>query len=136
MPQIFTLGQGVFTWPNTERVSDRYGAIGFEKGDGIDFAHTEDLDKVVGYHGTLKGRVIETRQSHHIGDFVRGLFPTTPLEGQEFTIGTGTFQREHKHGMKTLVCIPDDGRLSDWYDPKVLYQLHDQVVLLWIEVTE
>lgn len=135
MPQILTLGQGRFTWPRGERITDRYGAIGFEKGEEIGFAHGDMLAKVEGQHGTLKARVITTRRSHHIGDLRRGLFPQRPIEGQEFALGTGTFRQEQGEDIRVLTCVPDDGRQTDWYDPEVLYTLHDQDVLLWVEVT-
>lgn len=137
MPEIIGLGQGRLTWPRMERVGDRYGAVAFQKGDAIGFAYSDILAKVHGVRGTLKARVIETRQSTHIGDLIRGLFPQTPEIGEELTLGTGTFGTEYTdRGSEVLTCRPDDGRPDDWYDPTVLYRLHEQTVLLWIEVDD
>jgi len=84
-------------------------------------------------YGTLIAIVKETRPSGHVGDFFRGLQPSTPKIGERIELGTGTiFYDDHE----TIGLRPDDGRDRDWLDPRKLYRLHDQTVELYFVATE
>jgi hypothetical protein len=133
------LGEGILTWPRGERVSDRYGLVMLMK-DGDSWTSPTGyigLDRSIdGARGTLTAEVLETRQSTHIGDLFRGLFPVTPEVGERITLGTGTvfFDRGDDHEDE-IGLRPDDGRDSDWLDPKALYRAHEQTVRLTFEET-
>ena len=133
------IGEGVLTWPRGERISDRYGLVMLmENGDSwkpptgyIKLDRSTD-----GAHGTLTAEVLETRQSTHVGDLFRGLFPETPEVGERIMLGSGTVffdrgdDREDEIGL-----LPDDDREVDWLDPKALYRAHEQTVRLMFEET-
>jgi hypothetical protein len=128
------IGEGILSWGSTERVSDRYGAIilmadGDSETEPTGYASFDsDLD---GRRGTLIARVQETRQSTHIGDLFRGLRPTTPEVGEEITLGNGVvFTELTSWGNDSIGVLPDDGRDTDWMDPKALYRAHEQTVQL------
>jgi hypothetical protein len=86
-----------------------------------------------GAHGTLTAEILETRQSDHVGDMFRGIGPTTPDKGEVLTLGTGALWRGESYGAPTLGLKPDDGRDSDWLDPRALYRCHSQTVRLRFE---
>ncbi len=83
------LGSGVLAWDGSERRSDRYGCVSLM--DGPHSTSSRQLQtRREGCHGRLVVVVKETRQSHHIGDLLRGVFPTTPNVGEEIVLGEGT----------------------------------------------
>lgn len=115
----------MLSWPPPERRSDRYGLVGLSKNPMEDFAKLTGKIPVK-QHGRLVAVVLETRDSHHIGDLFRGIFPSTPNVGDRISLGEGTlFTEEHCVGLK-----PDDGRYNDWLNPYNLYRAHDQTVRL------
>lgn len=135
------LGTGVLTWNGSERRTDRYGSIFLMK-DG-QTSLTPGNPKITlnrkavalfdGVKGTLVATVIEPRQSTHIGDILRGLFPETPEAGERITLGTGTGFIETEWAEYAIGVRPDDGRSYDWLDPKALYRAHEQLVSLTFE---
>lgn len=132
-----TLGRGTLDWPRHERVSDRYGLVTLLKrvdADGtVDFG-AAPIDEVGRLVATVRGQ----RRSHHIGDLFRGLRPpdTPPAIGSVHVLGEGTlFRSRAPEGWDYVGLRPDDGRTSDWLDPRVLYTLHSQVVDLAFERT-
>ncbi len=74
--------------------------------------------------------IIETRQSQHIGDIFRGIGPSTPTAGDAITLGAGTLFTEMDDGVPRIGVTPDDGRETDWMDPRALYRCHSQTVRL------
>lgn len=116
-------------WNGSERRSDRYGAVSLwnDKG-GKNF--TRELE---GKYGKLIAKVLKTRKSDHLGDFARGIFPTTPTKGEMITLGEGTLFFEAQGDVDTVGLKPKDGRKSDWLDPKALYRVHQQTVKLYFE---
>ncbi len=131
----YVLGTGVLTWARGERVSDRYGSV-FLMPEGQDsLNHGDpfvDLTRVDG-RGRLIAEVLKTRQSTHIGDFFRGLSPTTPEVGDRFILGEGTLWFLAEDFGDTVGLTPFDDREHDWLDPTVLYQVHEQTVRLLFE---
>ena len=137
-----TLGTGVLTWSRAERISDRYGAIYLiQEGANsltesptpsqVDGALTRSL---IGMHGKLVAKVLETRESTHIGDIFRGISPRTPKVGDEITLGEGRLFTEPADEGGIMVGVkPDDGRHSDWLQPRALYDAHEQTVELRFE---
>lgn len=133
--QIVELGTGRLTWPRAERVGDRYGVV-MLMADGDSMTETSHYinptDPPVDRRGRLVAEVLETRDSTHIGDLFRGLFPETPEIGERIALGEGTFFTEDTdYGAITMGLAPDDDRTSDWLDPRNLYRAHEQTVRLF-----
>ena len=134
--------EGVFTWPGSERRSDRYGVVTLDDKNYEDtaaakvVADVKALRLMAGHRVKVVAHVVEARESGHIGDFVRGLSPITPIVGEEHGLGEGVLFLEELVWSPMgvgLGLLPDDGRETDWFDPRVLYRLHDQTVLLIVE---
>lgn len=99
--QTIDIGTGVLGWHKSERVSDRYGSVGLfatAGGQSLSDAYlvaTEGLP--FGETVMLKGEVLETRQSGHIGDLFRGDGPPDGDDavtvGSIVTLGTGELVR-------------------------------------------
>lgn len=125
------VAEGILTWHGRERRSDRYGSVEMMNTDGkfmtLDCVHHEGL------RGRLFAEVVETRQSGHIGDIFRGLYPETPEVGEVIELGIGRLFVERVDGISQIGLVPDDGRDYDWLDPKALYRLHEQTVRLQFE---
>ena len=127
------LGTGALDWNRDERKSDRYGTVSLF----LTMEHDVPLNLQPSYEwqgkrGCLLAIVRENHRSSHVGDRARGFFPPQePLPlGTELTLGEGVLFIEQEDGM-AVGLAPDDGRLKDWLDPNVLYQLHSQTVDLF-----
>jgi len=131
---IILLGQGRLTWSRYERIGDRYGAVSLmTDGDSLNGVGkwVPISDEHDGQHGTLAAEVLETRDSTHIGDLFRGLFPETPEVGERIVLGQGTLFTERADlGAVQVGLRPDDGRKVDWLNPEKLYRAHEQTVRL------
>jgi len=132
------IGIGRLSWGSVERRSDRYGAvILMADGDSLApvSAYITPDGAAVGQRGTIVAEVLEIRQSTHIGDLFRGLFPETPTVGDRIVLGTGTLFTEAAgfDGVTAVGLHPDVPRSSDWLDPKALYRAHEQTVRLVFE---
>lgn len=138
--RITILGQGVLSWPAGERISDRYGLVILGENKPADswgnFCGDNTMDetqvkRVAGKIGMLVAVVLETRQSHHIGDMFRNIGPTTPAVGEEIELGSGTlFIDRFDMGHIGVGLNPMNGSTHDWLDPHKLYRAHDQTVRL------
>ncbi len=131
------IGTGILNWPRDERVFDRYGLVGLwprdnEHGDPLPM----DVVPLDGFKGQLIAKVLESRKSTHIGDYVRGIFPETPEVGEEIILGEGTVFYEVVEDRTFIGLKPDDGRKTDWLDPKKLYRAHQQYVEIYFKETE
>lgn len=132
------LGIGVLTWARGERVSDRYGSVYLMPEGHNSMIQDESyipLSHDADGQGRLITEVIATRKSTHIGDLFRGFFPETPEVGNRFTLGEGTLWFETEDWGDQVGLAPDDDRDTDWLDPAVLYQVHEQTVRLLFERT-
>lgn len=133
------IGKGSLSWNGAERRTDRYGSIGMFDENSVDNVITKgsylDVDLIKsmeGISGSLFVIVTETRDSTHIGDLFRGIFPQTPNVRDEFTLGNGKlFQFVTGDGYKYVGVEPHDGRKNDWLDVKTLYMVHEQDVELY-----
>jgi hypothetical protein len=124
-----TLGEGVLNWSRYERIGDRYGAIHLSDSPDSEAYATWD-DAPAGTLGTLVAHILQTRQSRHIGDFFRGIGPSVPEPGEEITLGRGTLFTQVDGGVPVIGVEPEDGRETDWMDPRALYRCHEQTVRL------
>jgi hypothetical protein len=86
-------------------------------------------------------KVVESRPSGHAGDLFRKILPPeqpTPV-GTVIDLGEGELfvWHENDDGFPTggihIGLRPDDGRKTDWFDPNLLYRLHDQTLEIFIE---
>ncbi len=128
------LGTGRLTWHPGERRTDRYGYV---------CLMTDDEEKAPWLHravdydgkiGNLIAVIIETRRSTHIGDMFHGIGPVTPFVGEEIVLGTGTLRYYvSEYGWFNTGLEPDDGRETNWLDPKMLYRANEQTVELYFE---
>lgn len=125
------LGEGMLAWPAGERHTDRYGTVYLTSPDGQPVSLSTAL---AGTYGHLVAVVLVTRRSRHIGDWARGLAPTTPTVGETITLGVGTLfiatLGDPENTVDLLGLTPDDGRPTDWMSPAALYRSHDQTVRL------
>jgi hypothetical protein len=122
----FHLGTGTMSWPAAERRSDRYGCVMIVEGDV-----NEGVD---GLNGWIVAKVLETRESGHIGDLFRGIFPVAPSKGEEIHLGHGTaFYLREAAGENLCVGVrpPEPRGAVDWMNPEMLYRAHEQTVELW-----
>lgn len=138
-----SLGKGILSWPNKERVGDRYGLVGLwtqpdipRPKTGKEMYHYSKLQRNVklirikeGKYGRLIVIVLKTQRSLHIGDLYRGFFPSTPEVAEIIVLGKGyVFYEEDCVGLE-----PKEPRQKDWLDPRKLYRAHDQYVELFFE---
>jgi hypothetical protein len=126
---ILILGEGVLNWSRSERITDRYGAIHLAA-TPMDGPYATWENAPAGQQGSLTAHVTETRPSGHIGDLFRGIGPSTPEVGEAVTLGTGTLFTETDDSVPSIGVRPDDGRETDWMDPRALYRVHNQTVRL------
>ena len=130
------LGIGILSWPRFERIGDRYGSVFLMDEALTDYCNPVGLVRLTeGLEGRLVARVIETRQSRHIGDIGRGVDPSTPDKGERIMLGEGKL---FYHQYREWPCVglePDDGREHDWLDIHALYRAHEQTVELVFEGT-
>jgi hypothetical protein len=155
------IGRGIFQWDGIERQTDRYGSFSLCGHDedsstvlntGEKITHSDwqaddkqaYLDKqivsFVGKYVVLTAKVIETRNSRHIGDRQRNIKPTRPEVGEVIEIGRGELFLEPSRWEPGACCgnvylglLPDDGRDRAWLDPVKLFRLHTQTVELSID---
>ena len=139
MSEVQVIGEGIFGWGAGERRGDRYGAValwesiepdptwGAKCGDGVKL----DCGDAEGKKGKLRAVVLETRQSHHIGDMFHGLYPSTPEVGEVIELGVGTlFLQKAEWGDDIVGVQPEEDRSTFWMNPNHLYRAHDQTVRL------
>jgi hypothetical protein len=136
------ISHGVFGWEGKERRSDRYGAIHLVPGPCIGTVVTqvthdiEAFNALEGKRVRLTCKVIESRQSGHIGDVFLGIIPSQPDVGEEVDLGVGKFTTSMGYGNELEILLqPGDGRREFWMDPRKLYRLHDQTVDIFAEET-
>jgi hypothetical protein len=142
------LGTGSLSWNGIERRSDRYGTVMLYAKNSFDveiaggaYLHPASIDKCAGKTGRLVCVVKETRQSTHIGDLFRGIFPTTPELNEEIVLGEGELfvmrvEDDPTKAIESIGLKPADGRPNDWLDPTQLYRAHEQTVELYFEALE
>lgn len=127
------LGIGRLTWDPGERRSNRYGSVHLmATGDSLNPATPAETivpAEIIGQQVALWAVILVTRESTHIGDLFRGIFPSTPNVGDKFKLGVGCLFTE-KGDYLNVGLSPHDGRDSDWLDPHVLYCCHEQSVEL------
>lgn len=134
------LGTGILNWSRSERVTDRYGTVHLTQEAMVDPMNGNlgyvpmDTRPYVHKHGNLVAIVKQNRHTPHCGDLFRGIYPPDPpvAIGTQLTLGSGTlFEEINDDGGFCVGLKPDKKRDSDWLDPEVLYQLHNQTVELY-----
>lgn len=128
------LGRGVLCWNAKERQSDRYGTVELYGWCGDDPpAIPISASAPFGRLGMLIARVVEVRQSRHVGDIAREIFPSTPTVGEEIILNRGILAVGEEYPEFDVGLIPLDGREEDWLDPHQLYRaIHQTVDLVFL----
>ncbi len=126
------IGKGYLTWNPSERRTDRYGSVALlRSGNSLSTGPVQWVPlavdvKDVGRIVQLTAVVCETRESTHVGDLFRGVFPSTPAIGEIIVLGSGFLFAE-----RDVVGVrPTDSRPTDWMDIHALYRCHEQLVEL------
>lgn len=137
---MIKLGSGMLTWDGQERRTSRYGTINLTKTPFAGEAQVpweldeETVGLLSGVQGVLVARVIETRESSHVGHHSRGLYPSTPGAGDEIELGYGRIMLvpcTGDWGSPGIALLPLDRRHFDLMDPRALYRVHEQTVDLY-----
>lgn len=133
------LGKGVLSWPACERRSARYGTVMLMQEGTNSFTKEErpvtlETKPEPGQRVKLFVVVTKSRKSTHLGDLFLGISPSTPSIGERIDLGEGSLFYEDFRGYTLVGLRPDDGRKSDWLDPKKLYQAHEQSVELYCDM--
>jgi hypothetical protein len=129
-------------WYSSERVTDRYGAFYLstdsyegKKPKAKHMVDTGAVNKFVGQRVRIVAKVIENRPSGHIGDAFHGLSPDPLDAGKELELAIGRFAIRQEDGHTFFEVRPDDGRSEFWIDPRKFFQLHDQTVEIYAELS-
>jgi hypothetical protein len=143
MQGTFIVGTGIFSWHAQERRSNRYGYFGLSESTSDEAVRAQaslDLATLRQFEGqrvVLHCKVQESRKSSHIGDLFLGVFPEQPAQGEIITLGCGVLRiDDNKIGLEPETYIglePETYRDELWLDPRLLYRLHDQTILLSIQ---
>ncbi len=131
-------GSGALNWDGKERRSDRYGSVALVDTNsenklispGASFKKQIASD-YIGRNGALVAKIIETRESTHIGDLFRGFAPSTPSISDHILLGNGKLFIEEYQWATAVGLTPEDGRKTDWLNPEALYKCHEQTVELY-----
>ena len=128
LESAIVLGEGVLTWPSVERNTDRYGFVSLweEPREGSDNVPLS-LAGANGQNGLLVAEILETRESPHMGDTFRHIFPERPATGEIIELGSGVCNVGDDH---TVGVEPEEHREIDWMNPAALYRCHFQTVRL------
>lgn len=134
---------GIVTWSSEERQSNRYGSIAIVgksydgSGSYTPILHPRRLSRLYGNRVHLNCRVLESRDSGHIGDHFLNIMPSRPEVGEVISLGVGFLTKEKVSWSNDLVLAlkPRDSRSKFWIDPRKLYRLHDQTVEVYAEPT-
>jgi hypothetical protein len=145
--KTFKIGQGILTWPASERRNDTYGLV-YLMSAGNSLCSEEDLKFYNIQQGNLPSmlapvrltaKVIEARQSTHIGDLYHQVFPSMPKVGEEIVLGEGYFTYRVHPSLPSIGIMvgiePFDKRPKQKMDIHALYRAHEQTVeLIAVEI--
>lgn len=133
------LGAGILTWSPSERRTDRYGTVWLmndghtseSEGDPDNLLDEAAINTAASRTGRLVAKVVESRQSTHIGDLFHGFFPSIPDRGEIIELGEGVaFVEVDSYAGNMIGLKPEDDRAGFWLDPRALYRAHEQLVEL------
>jgi len=134
------IGQGILSWHPSERRTDRYGTVmlmaeGMDSYSDKDQAAPLNSQPEEGLYGELIAVITQNRESTHIGDLFRGVFPSIPDIGEEIILGKGLLFYDTIPDLPyTFIGLcPIDGRDIDWLDINSLYRCHEQSVNLYFK---
>jgi len=130
MERAVVIGKGLLNWDRSERISDRYGMVFlFKTEHSRDKVELQLPEQDLGAKVKLKAKVIETRDSYHIGDLSHGVAPRTPKIGAVIELGEGFLQCwDNQVGV-----APANRRDTLWLNLRALYDAHNQTVELFYE---
>lgn len=138
--QRHIIGVGRLTWDANERRTDRYGAVYLMRDGDSTWRKTPPLTplsiplSLAGSRVRLIAKVIEARESTHIGDLFHGVFPRKPKVGDLIELGDGLISLgKNCEGSDTVVLTPVPFRERFWMSIRGLYDAHEQTVELIAE---
>lgn len=137
------LAKGILGWEGTERRTNRYGSIHLSTtpynptaGSAIVKYSHKLLERLSGKRVRLTVEVVESRDSGHIGDLFLKIAPQRPDVGEVVDLGVGILGSEVGwDGQPDIFLAPKDPSKDLWMDPRKLYRLHDQTVIVYVEET-
>jgi len=145
--QSILIGIGHLTWEMVERQSGRYGTIYLspptESGDGESSSQGAGsnifvkMPSDISGYGRITAKVLSPRESNHVGDRIRGFYPSLPNEGEQIVLGEG--MAYYDKGINDVACFgvqPLNGRKQFWMSPENLFKCHSSVVELTWEPLE
>jgi hypothetical protein len=130
--ECIVLGEGQLSWNRSERVSDRYGAVGlyydahWQAGENSQLLNGRSR---AGERGVLRAVVLESREADHVGDLFHGWHVGGAKVGDVCDLGEGELFFADDCGEKVGVK-PEDERDTLWLDGPTLYRCHSQTVRL------
>lgn len=134
---VMVLGEGVLSWPNMERVSDRYGVVDLlHDPHGDDCVIFEEITTPM--RGALVAVLLDVLDEWPFQDqHGLGASYQRPAVNEPVVLGAGTLFTEEFASMhgdrpgRVLAGVrPDDGREERWLDPAALGRVHHQRVRL------
>lgn len=133
------IGQGVLDWSNSERRSDRYGAVVLcdPRPDWEEYGTLDSrrLAPFAGQLGRLYAVVTQVREADHFGDPAHGIGPIDAMVGEEVFLGEGRiFTGCAWDEVVQIGLRPEDGRNYGWLAVDGLYTCHNQIVTLYLDV--
>lgn len=138
------LAKGILGWDGTERRTNRYGSIHLS---GTPFNPTDGsavvkynlalLKRLHGKRVRLTVEIVESRNSGHVGDAFLKIVPQRPTVGEIVDLGVGDLgSAKGWDEMPDIFLTPKDPSKDLWMDPRKLYRLHDQTVVVYVEETD
>jgi hypothetical protein len=137
------LGEGALNWSPRERQDDRYGYVHLSRNPDRRAPTARPPADYVAFEGAPRGEVgrlwaevVEPRDSYHVGDLFRNIYPSKRAAGDWLLLGGPGYLDVRllpKDGTPTVGLIPLAPKEADWLDPRALYQVHTSVVRLWFE---
>jgi hypothetical protein len=127
-PMSIVIGTGVLTWEPSERRSDRYGYVFLANPGGSSKRDTGEAPlrvpgELLGKPCSLSCRVLETRDSTHIGDLFHGIFPRTPKVGDVIHLGMGLLSLTGTVAKPRIGLMPVESQDSNqWLNIRSLYE--------------
>jgi len=137
------LAKGIFGWDGTERRTSRYGSIHLsdtpfnpKAGSAVVKYDKALLKRLEGKRVRLTVEVVEVRDSGHLGDAFLKIVPQRPKVGDIVDLGVGELgSLPGWDGKPDIFLAPKDRAKDLWIDPRKLYRLHDQTVIVYVEET-
>ena len=134
----------VIGWGMEERRTARYGSIRCApdtyagQRPGVRYRIRADaIRSLAGRRVRLTAEVVENRPGGHVGDSFLKITPSPRPVGAVVDLGVGILRDlgSDRDGVRVLALEPEVMREAYWIDPRRLYEIHDQTVILRAQET-